>query len=142
MSPGYAISLRADAKMEVLHLACTTLRALCDAAGVEGDEADRMELALSEGLTNAIRHGQRGQGGQVALDLGIEDGVLTMRITDRGPGFCLDGVASPDTEHHTEGGYGVFIMREVMDSVSYAPGEGGNVLTLTRRFAGKGEGEG
>lgn len=104
-----------------------------------GAEMDRMELALSEGLTNAIGHGRHGS---VGLELAVEDGLLTMRITDQGPGFDLDAVRQPDLEHPAERGYGVFIMREVMDSVDYAPGAEGNVLVLKRRFAGKGTGKG
>jgi signal transduction histidine kinase len=74
-------------------------------AEVDGELIMRVVAAL---LDNAVRATPRG--GAVDIALGIEDGYACLVVTDQGPGVAehflprvFDGMAVPDTEHHTTG---------------------------------------
>jgi len=57
-----------------------------------GDAVDDMTLAnlrllVSELVTNAIEHGTTG--GEIGLDIGLEDGKVRVEVTDQGAGFVV-----------------------------------------------------
>ena len=94
-----------------------------------------LNLALTEGLANAIRHAGQGRGGgSVRVHIDIEDGGLRVRIFDDGPGFDLAQVPPPDFDALEESGRGLFLMRALMDSVDYRRAEGGNVLEMRKQL--------
>ena len=66
-------------------------------AGVPPNIQHNVFLALSECVTNAIRHGcNECRSSKVKLECRIEDGEITFIIRDRGKGFVevLDGVGA------------------------------------------------
>lgn len=123
--------------MKNLDLAHRVLAKFLAEKGVSAELADCVTLAMSEGATNAIRHAG---GGMVGLECRMTAEGLMIVITDAGPGFDLNGVPLPDFEVPREGGYGVHIMRTVMDGVTYERREGRNVLTLIKRLDASGQG--
>ena len=78
------------------------------------------EVAVSEAVTNAVRHGGGGDDDQtVTCDLDVVDGRLTLRILTGSAGFSLPD-ASPSIasiEFLRENGYGLPIIRSVFPSV-------------------------
>jgi anti-sigma regulatory factor (Ser/Thr protein kinase) len=79
-------------------------------------------LALQEGLANAILHGCRGDAAKlVRCTVEINPSAIEFTIRDPGPGFDVSGVAdeSEDGTNLTEHGRGIFLMRSLMDEVSY-----------------------
>lgn len=89
-------------------------------------------LVVCEALTNAIRHGDAEK--PVLLDISFESAAITISVTDYGAGFDPDEVSLPDFDGYQEGGYGVFIMKEIMDDVRYEKTGNGNTLILTRKL--------
>lgn len=102
-------------------------------------ERDRLihDLALvsSEALTNAIRHGDT-SARPVRLAYSIDSGGLTISVTDHGPGFDPEAVSLPDFDGYPEGGYGIYIIKTIMDGLRYDRSPDGNILTLTRSWKG------
>ncbi|GFM34478.1 ATP-binding protein [Desulfovibrio subterraneus] len=133
MGAQYSLSACFSPELPNLHFASDLLHALFAAAGIHGDVVDRIELALSEGLTNAMKCTSQGL---VELGMRREDDLLVISIRDGGEGFDIDNIPQPNLEEHHVGGYGIFIMREIMDSVSYERDGKWNVLTLTKRISG------
>jgi anti-sigma regulatory factor (Ser/Thr protein kinase) len=87
-------------------------------------EAMKVELALQEGLANAIRHGCKNDPTKqvqclVSFD---EAGGLVIVIRDPGEGFDVERVPDPLTGDNVlkASGRGVFLINELMDSVEYA----------------------
>jgi len=70
----------------------------CQAGGplmLDADRAIPLGLAVSEVLTNALRHGFRDrEEGRVTVDAGIAAGTLTVRIGDNGVGMAAQGGGS------------------------------------------------
>jgi serine/threonine-protein kinase RsbW len=106
------------------------------AAGYDAEAVFALELALTEAVSNIIRHGYHGEDGhEVHLEMAVDPESLTVRITDWGDRFDHDGFVPEDLDHVRTGGYGVQLIHMVMDEVVYAatPDAKGTILTLVRR---------
>lgn len=99
------------------------------------------EVALDEVCMNVIMHGTRAGESPPALSISLsyEGGEVTMVIEDDGVAFDPLVVAAPDIEAPLEereiGGLGVFLVRELMDHVSYAHTGSHNRLTMRKAVA-------
>lgn len=90
-------------------------------------------LALSEGVTNAIRHGNRmDPAKQVTIDWTVTHEKIHVVITDEGEGFQTEEVVDPTDDENLErpGGRGVMLIRSFMDLVQY--NQRGNQLTMEK----------
>jgi serine/threonine-protein kinase RsbW len=110
------------------------------ALGGDSDLASDVELAADEAITNVIVHGYGRQGGEIELAMAREGGNLVLRILDAAAEFDPTGAPSPDIKAPLEtrgpGGFGIFLIRQLMDGVTYRRLTGGlNELTLTKRGA-------
>ena len=101
---------------------------------VEFDLHNNVKLALIEGLTNAMEHGNKWDLDKVVkVEVQTSKELLQVTITDQGQGFDQTSLTDPtDPENMlNERGRGVFLMQAIMDEVKYDPP--GNRLTLRRR---------
>lgn len=132
------LSIRLPADLGWLHLAARLSRLMCDAIHdpeLQEGFADSVELAVSEACTNAIRHSRDVPvGGTVGVVFCIESDRLMVQVKDCGSGFEMDEVPEPDFQSHPESGYGLYIIRSVMDGVSYRKGVPYNTLTMVKYF--------
>lgn len=97
------------------------------------DTRVNLPLACDEALTNAIVHGNKcATDKKVNIQLYISHTRFRMRVRDQGDGFDVDEVADPREGENVlrSGGRGVFLMRNIMDSVEYK--DGGRVLELEK----------
>jgi len=138
--------------MENVPLVGMSVNRLCLAASFSALDAFNIELCVVEAITNSIRHcygGKTGQEVKVVLTFTTEEVVVD--ICDIGPPMearLLDKAAIQCPTVHArgieaipEGGRGLGIMREIMDSVAYRSEGGVNCLTLKKRLPGKEEAE-
>jgi anti-sigma regulatory factor (Ser/Thr protein kinase) len=103
--------------------------------GWSEDEVMKVELALQEALTNAIRHGCGNDPSRhlqccVACD---EEGELMLVVRDPGEGFDAARVPNPlDPENVLKpGGRGIFLINELMDHVAFK--DGGREVQMRKR---------
>jgi serine/threonine-protein kinase RsbW len=96
------------------------------------------ELALDEVFMNVVMHGTTPDGPprEVSVVLRYEGSAVTMVMEDDGPAFDPLTLAAPDIDAPIEerelGGLGVFLVRELMDEVSYAHTGTHNQLTMRK----------
>jgi serine/threonine-protein kinase RsbW len=79
-------------------------------------------LVVSEAVNNGITHGnKRNRSKKVHIQCSREDALLTVKVRDEGEGFNHRILPDPRSTENLlrESGRGVFLMREMMDSVSY-----------------------
>lgn len=126
--PGVLVSLVEVA--EFIHQACHAV----NSPELRDDFIRNIALVASEAVTNAIRHGARFEGDLLAVTVEISDEYFILRVLDHGPGFDLDAVTDPDLDQPAEGGYGIFIIKSLMDEVSYVRGDDANALIMIKRF--------
>jgi anti-sigma regulatory factor (Ser/Thr protein kinase) len=105
-------------------------------AGFSADESQRISLAVTEGVTNVIRHGYHGATNQrIDLRLRLAPGSFRLEIEDYGRFVDPAAIRSRPLEDVRPGGLGVHLMKATMDTVDYARNEhGGTTLTLTRQM--------
>lgn len=116
-------------------------RLLAAMVAAQGDftvaEVDEVKLAVSEAVTNAVIHGYGGEPDHlVRLEIALENGVLTVVVSDQGCGIAdlqlaMQPAVSSDPERM---GLGFCFMESHMDTlqVDSAPGRGTRV-TMTKK---------
>lgn len=110
-------------------------------AGIPDRESMTYNILLSvhEICTNIIEHAYENKGGQIEIDIQIDEqsGVLAVDLFDQGRSFELANVPQPDLDSAPIRGYGLFLVHELMDEVSYAPSQGKNHWQLIKRVFNK-----
>jgi serine/threonine-protein kinase RsbW len=92
-------------------------------------------VGLTEALTNAMLYGnEHDPSKRVRVEVELENGRLEARITDQGGGFDPSAIPDPTEEENIlkSGGRGLFLMRQLLDEVSY--NDRGNQVTLVLRL--------
>ena len=117
------------------------LREFGSAAGLGAGQIRQFELALEEIFLNIVMHGsQPGSAPQVEVSLSLTTDALTMTVEDDGPQFDPLSLPPPDVTASLAdrriGGLGVFLVRNIMDTVSYARIAGRNQLRMSKRLDG------
>ena len=104
------------------------------AAGLGDDPVGEIELVLTEALANIIEHSYDGASDQeIVVDVEVSDAALAVLVRDWGRAFDPGSYAARDLDDPGEGGYGVFLMEQLMDNVSREPQpDGGTLLRLTK----------
>jgi serine/threonine-protein kinase RsbW len=115
---------------------------------LDTDARFALRLAVEEVCTNLVEHGYRG-GPAGPVEICAQRGAdrVTLRIRDRGRPFDPHDAPAPDLSSDAgtrrAGGLGLYLVRQLMDEVGYvADADAGNVLTLVKRTATKGLGNG
>jgi len=92
-----------------------------------------MRLSLEEGITNAIRHGNKlSPEKQVTVTCEIDESRMRVAVLDEGDGFEPDAVPDPTLEEFIERpcGRGLMLMRAYLNVCEYSLG--GRCLTMER----------
>jgi anti-sigma regulatory factor (Ser/Thr protein kinase) len=117
------------------------LKAFWVAQNLPAAQAPTFELALEEIFMNVVMHGApAGRAVRVDVTLGLAGKSLTMTIQDDGPEFDPTHRDDPDITAglaaRPVGGLGVFLVRRMMDEVSYDRVGSSNRLRMTKQLAG------
>ncbi len=96
-----------------------------------------LNLALEEAVTNVILYAYpEGSDGLVEVEAILKPGSLEFILTDSGKPFDPTSVPDADVSLAAEdrkiGGLGIYLVRNIMDTVSYKREEGKNVLSMTK----------
>ena len=109
---------------------------------IKNDDPDQnfstdVELAVGEACTNCVKYSENLDTGDktVIVTFETDDEKLVIQVKDQNPEFDFHGVSVPDFSEVPEGGYGIFIIREKMDLVTYMHTNGWNCVTMTKFIA-------
>lgn len=94
-----------------------------------------IQLAAHEACTNIVSHAYQGQpGGRIAITLTVahDPKRLILEFQDTGRSFELGSAPTPDLSQAHVHGYGLFLMRSLMDEMSYVPQPQGNHWCLMK----------
>ena len=98
----------------------------------------QIKLARDEAVTNVIQYAYPGMEGDIGIDMGCDDGLLKIVITDNGIPFNPLETREPDItlplEERPIGGLGIFLVKQLMTDVRYDRSEGKNRLTMTKEI--------
>ena len=98
-----------------------------------------LNLALEEAVTNVILYAYpEGSDGLVDIEAVIREHTLEFIVTDSGKPFDPTAAPEADTslgvEERPIGGLGIYLVRNIMDGVTYVRSEGKNILTMTKKI--------
>ncbi|HET6963786.1 MAG TPA: ATP-binding protein [Acidimicrobiales bacterium] len=110
------------------------IRAAMDEVGVVSDDADAVDLAVTEACANVIDHSGPGDAYDVAVS--ISPSACHIRVVDVGRGFDHEALHfSPMAAHDAEHGRGVALMHALVDQVRFeSEPERGTVVHLVKRL--------
>lgn len=107
--------------------------------GLDHSLTMELNLAVEEAVVNVMEYAYpQGETGDVTIEVSVADGLLDINIIDSGTPFDPTQKSDPDTslpvEERSIGGLGIFLVRQVMDTVSYRRDNGKNILTFTKNI--------
>lgn len=88
--------------------------------GFPDEKVADIELAASEALNNAFEHGCSKQMTGFSVFCDFVDGELRVEVLDGGPGFPVTAERWGIEPEKQQRGFGIYLMRSLMDDVSFA----------------------
>jgi len=97
--------------------------------------AYQINLVLTEAMSNAIKYGSSATCEEcVHILINITENELLIRIFDYGQGFDINEIAAPDFNMLEDRGRGIFLIKALMDSVTYTKKSSGNILEMIKQL--------
>lgn len=110
------------------------VRPHAERAGFRPPALGEIELAVTEAVSNVIRHAYQGdRSQQVTVEVTVGEQDLVIEVIDEGPPPDNLPDDEPDLDNPGPGGYGLYLIRTVMDEIEWSRQPRGNVLRLRRR---------
>ena len=99
-----------------------------------------LNLAIEEAVVNVMNYAYpQGKQGDVNIEAIADDERLTFVISDSGAAFDPTAKEEADTslsvEERPVGGLGIYLVRQLMDTINYERVDGKNVLTLIKNYS-------
>lgn len=132
--------LRIPGKIEQVPKACSWVVQVAEEMGMGMRDVNQIELAVDEAVTNIIEHAYGNGEANKGIDIVVAaDGTqLKVTIVDEGPQFDPLKMTDPDPTTSLEdrkiGGWGVFFIKKVMDSVDYQYAANRNHLIMIKNL--------
>ncbi|HNQ51044.1 MAG TPA: SpoIIE family protein phosphatase [Candidatus Omnitrophota bacterium] len=124
------------AKLENLETMFAFIREGAARQGFVKEHIDKIQLACEEALVNVINYAYPGGTGDLEITYLNSNSYLEITVIDSGVPFDPLSLPEPDIHKPIEerqiGGLGVFMMKKIMDDVSYKRDNDRNILTLVK----------
>jgi serine/threonine-protein kinase RsbW len=143
-TPWKRLAFEIESRLEAVPLLGQVACLLCTTAGFTPIEGSQVEVCVVEAVNNSIQHAYQGDPEQsVELEVTLLPGQLIFDVWDSG---TPADAARMNADHHgaleiqsdcvndiPEGGRGLPIIQEVMDSFEYTPGTERNRFRMIKR---------
>jgi len=128
----FTVPICPDMELEVTRVASS----VAEAMRLGKDKIDEIKLALIEACLNAFEH-SKSKEKKVHIKIRMTDDRLEIIVRDYGVGFDPSKVKEPKIEEKLKSprkrGWGLKIMRSLMDSVVINSHKGGTKIIMTKR---------
>ena len=99
------------------------------------EKSGEISMALIEACINAFEHSKTNS--EIFIHFLISEDNLTIKVTDKGAGFDTGSVDIPNIESKLNSGerkrgWGVMLIKELMDSVSFESDHTGTTVTMVK----------
>ena len=100
------------------------------------EKTSEISMALIEACINAFEHSETKS--EIYIHFIISDESLTIKVIDKGRGFDTSNVKIPNIEtklnsKERKRGWGILLIKELMDSVDYESTADGTTLTMVKK---------
>jgi serine/threonine-protein kinase RsbW len=129
-----AIRLRIPARPEYVALCRLAMTGLAQVRSLEEDTVADLKLALTEAVSNSVRHAYADDGGHVDILYELGPDRVRVEVVDDGAGFDPDEKPSYEGDDLVEGGLGIAIIRTIADEleIDSKPGVRGSTLRFVK----------
>ena len=105
------------------------------------NDSQNLKLAIEEAVVNVINYAYpTDEEGKIDIEATATPTYLRVKIIDSGVPFAPTDAPDVDTSLSAEerqiGGLGIFLVRQLMDTINYERIDGKNILTLTKKLTG------
>jgi serine/threonine-protein kinase RsbW len=107
------------------------------ASGLSKDQCNNVAIAITEAAGNAIVHGnQKDPKKKVRIHFRVTNKKIDVEVKDEGKGFDPDKLLNPLKPENImkESGRGIFILKSLMDSVSFRFSPKGTTIRMTLKI--------
>ena len=131
-----SVRLSVPARAEYIALARLALSGLADIVALPDELVADLKLALTEAVSNSVRHAYGDGAGFVSIAYELTGDALAVEVVDDGKGFDPDQPPPLEGEELTEGGLGIAIIRTIADEFELhsRPGVRGSRLRFVKRL--------
>ena len=102
---------------------------------LDNEKTSEISMALIEACINAFEHSESKS--EIFIHFIISDESLTIKVIDKGKGFDSSKISIPNIDNklgsdEKKRGWGIMLIKELMDSVNYESNEEGTTLTMIK----------
>jgi len=129
------LQLSFPADRQYIGLVGAVVRELCGLIpNLPASAGYNVQLAVDEAVVNVITHAYAGNpDGVVQMEFAIWPDRLVIQVRDWGLSFDPSSIPEPNFDRPQQRGYGMYLMRRLMDQVIYEEGTAeGNCVTLIK----------
>ena len=126
------LTQRFPAKTEQLRQLREWVREISLAQGMSESRVEQVIIGVNEACMNIIEHAYQHHDGDIILEIKKDQNNLVYELTDYAQPMDCTKIKSRKLDEIRPGGLGVYFIQEVMDEVSYVPGDGikGNKISM------------
>jgi len=135
------ISITIPSKIEELNRIEEISEEIAEKMGMNEDEEDNLCIAITEVVGNAIVHGNdKDPKKKVQIEFKLEKDKVSISVKDEGKGFDIDQLSNPLEPENImkDSGRGIFILKTLMDDVSFDFSSEGTRVTFVMRISRQG----
>jgi serine/threonine-protein kinase RsbW len=96
-----------------------------------------VQLAVQEVCVNIAKHGYNNAPGKrirISIELVKDPLQVIIQLLDQGEWFDISQVPEPDMDNPQVHGYGLFLIRQIMDDINYTQQADGNIWRLVKNL--------
>ena len=137
------IEMRLPASAEYVSLIRLTLSGVFSRAGASYDDIEDAKIAVSEAVTNAVKHAYKNEqeNGRINLCFEILENQIKIVISDQGESFDYEAIKAKlgpynnneNIDFLREGGLGLFLIESLMDEVTVCK-ESGVTISMIKNI--------
>ncbi|MAV80674.1 MAG: anti-sigma regulatory factor [Flavobacteriales bacterium] len=136
MSKKPSVELKLPILKDMELVATQTAEIVAKHMDLSEEKTGEISMALIEACINAFEHSESKS--EVYIDFLIEEDQLTIKVIDKGKGFDQSNVKIPKIESKLNSderkrGWGIMLIKELMDSVDFESDHTGTTLTMIKK---------
>lgn len=133
----YEVDIIINSNYKFIDIGHDVVKYLCNLIGFDEDNTHWIILAVREGISNAIKHGNKcDESKKVVVRMSYQDRALNVSIEDEGEGFDPAQVQNPLLPENLlkATGRGIFYIKNFMDDVqfNFKPNGHGTILRMKK----------
>jgi len=132
-----SVSFEIPSDPRQIHVVERKLERFCQQSGFPPNDVENCAIAVTEMINNAIRHGNKGDvNKKVYAHFELNRNEMKITVMDEGCGFDPDNIGDPlhPDNLYKENGRGIFIVKTLMDDVSFEIMSKGTKVTMRKKL--------